>query len=277
MPFGHMELLNAYREYLNFTRTSRNSAHARYIFPFFEGTYFTYRKIDVLRVVTIAKAIISNPKYLDVGCGYGDFLSKVIQYVPEAIGIEKDATIYYLLRKPKPEYVVSTPVECVTQPIDVAFVGWMEPGVDFRSSIARIAKCVITTFDEGGQCGINGGCEYEEFGYFPIARWRTPSWIDVNHEIMNRYYTPQLTKNTSLRESLSELRSAHNLWYVYIRDESLKHEIKSRLNNWLRYEYSTSLMENYEFEKILDQCGFRYKTRLASSLSNEKLWEVYFD
>ena len=140
MPFDRQNLLDAYQEYLNFRRSSRYQDHARYIFPFFEGTYFAYRKIDVLRIVTIARAISSNPQYLDIGCGYGDFLNKVIKYIPSAIGIEKDATIYYCLKRPKPEHIVSLPIECVTQPIDVAFVGWMEPGVDFRLRVANIGQ-----------------------------------------------------------------------------------------------------------------------------------------
>jgi SAM-dependent methyltransferase len=277
MPFNSQDLLNAFQEYLKFARGSDYRNHARYIFPFFEGTYFTYRKIDVLRIVTIARAITSDPQYLDVGCGYGDFLNKVTQHIPSAIGVEKDATIYYYLNRPKPEYIISLPIECVTQPIDVAFIGWMEPGVDFRLRVADIAKCIITTFDEGGQCGINGGCEYEEFGYSRVAWWRTPSWIDVNHELMNSYYSRQLANNSLLRNSLRDLRSAHNLWYVYVRDEYLKNRIKSRLMNRLKKECPTSQEERFEFEQILDECGFQYKTKLPSMHSSEKLWEVYFD
>lgn len=277
MPFDSQDLLNAFQEYLKFARGSEYRNHARYIFPFFEGTYFTYRKIDVLRIVTIARAITSHPQYLDIGCGYGDFLNKVIQYIPSAIGVEKDATIYYYLNRTKPEHIISLPIECVTQPIDVAFVGWMEPEVDFRLRVADIAKCVITTFDEGGQCGINGGCEYEEFGYSRVAWWRTPSWIDVNHELMNSHYSRQLANDSPLRNSLRDLRSAHNLWYVYVRDEYLKNRIKSRLMDCLKKEGPTSQEEKFEFEQILDECGFQYKTRLPSMHSSEKLWEVYFD
>jgi hypothetical protein len=277
MPFDRLDLLNAYQEYLNFSRCSRYREHARYIFPFFEGTYFTYRKIDVLRIVTIARAISSNPQYLDIGCGYADFLNKVIRYIPNAVGLEKDATIYYYLKRPKPEHVVSLPVECVSQPTDVAFIGWMEPGVDFRLHVANIAKCVVTTFDQGGQCGIHGGCEYDEFGFSRVAWWRTPSWIDVNHELMNRYYTKQLADDSVLRNSLTSLRSAHNLWYVYARDVNLKNKISSRLMNWLCKEGSISRTEKYEFEGILDHCGFQYYARLPSADISDRLWEVQFD
>ena len=47
--------------------------------------------------------------------------------------------------------------EDLSESVDVAFVGWMEPGQDFRKFVAKCAKCVITTFDTGGQCGMNSG------------------------------------------------------------------------------------------------------------------------
>ena len=94
---------------------------------------------------------------------------------------------------------------------------------------------------------------------------------------MNSYYSRQLASNSLLRNSLRDLRSAHNLWYVYVRDEYLKNRIKSRLMNWLKIEGPNSQEEKFEFEQILDECGFQYKTKLTSIHSSEKLWEVYFD
>ncbi|MDF0681652.1 MAG: hypothetical protein P0116_11885 [Candidatus Nitrosocosmicus sp.] len=41
------------------------------------------------------------------------------------------------------------------------------------------ADVIITTFDSG-QCGMNGECEMDEYGFEKIASWITPSWIDVN-------------------------------------------------------------------------------------------------
>ena len=72
--------------------------HARYIFPFFRGSYFAYRKVDVFRTVEIAKAISSNPSYIDIGCGYGDFLDKVRQLLPNARGIEKTEAFFMHFR-----------------------------------------------------------------------------------------------------------------------------------------------------------------------------------
>jgi ubiquinone/menaquinone biosynthesis C-methylase UbiE len=47
-----------------------------------------------MRVVAVAKSISSQPRYLDVGCGYGDFLEKVREFIPNAIGIENDNIFY---------------------------------------------------------------------------------------------------------------------------------------------------------------------------------------
>ncbi|HZA07271.1 MAG TPA: hypothetical protein VE619_06170, partial [Nitrososphaeraceae archaeon] len=84
------DLLKARMSLQQFRRHSASPYHERYSFPFLRGTYFAYRKIDVLRLVSIAKAVSNNPQYLDVGCGYGDFLKKIREFIPGAIGIEKE-------------------------------------------------------------------------------------------------------------------------------------------------------------------------------------------
>ena len=33
----------------------------------------------------------------------------------------------------------------------------------------------------------------------------------------------------------------------------------------------------YDFESVLDECGFGYKEELPALASNRKLWEVIFD
>jgi hypothetical protein len=171
----------------------------------------------------------------------------------------------------KPGYVEIAPIETATKPVDVAFVGWMEPGVDFRRQVSKNAKCVITTFDAGGQCGINGGCEYDEFGYEHIAWWRTPSWIDVNAELMNRYYTPSLSEEK--KKQLAGLRSAHNFWYVYARQEAAE-KVRGSLKAQVAME---DPKDHYDFEGVLDECGYGYKEELLTVTSARKLWEVVFD
>jgi hypothetical protein len=164
------------------------------------------------------------------------------------------------------------PAEGLSQPIDVAFVGWMEHGLDFRRFVAKYAKCVITTLDSGGQCGINSGCEYDEFGFQRVAWWRTPSWIDVNAELMNRYYTPSL--DSGKKEQLAKLRTAHNFWYLYTKPE-LTNKIKSGLQLWLKKEEDPN--DRFDFESVLDECGFHYMEELPALANDKKLWEVKFD
>jgi hypothetical protein len=271
VPFAIQELQSAYKAYRQFLERSPRPHHARYIFPFFTGSYFTYRKVDVARVVSVAKSLSDDPSYLDVGCGYGDFLAKIREHIPSAEGIEKEGGIFYEFQVSKPDYIRLMPIEAVAQTVDVAFVGWMEPGQDYRKFVARSAKCVVTTFDAGGQCGINGGCEYDEFGFDRIARWRTPSWIDVNAELMNRYYTPGLDEEK--KDQLSRLRSAHNLWYVYARPEHAE-RVRTGLRSHLEIEDGGDL---FEFESVLDECGFGYKQELTTLMINSRLWEVIFD
>ena len=206
--YSTQKLYKAYNELMKFKKISVSPFHERFIFPYICGTYFGYRKVDVLRVVAIAKSISSNPKYLDVGCGYGDFLEKIREFIPDAIGIEKDGGIFYEFNRVKPDYVHIRDVSLdLNQKYDVIFVGWMDPGVDFRKAVAKSTDVIITTLDQG----ISLAAEFEEFGFRRIAWWRTPSWIDVNYEIMNKYYTKMSNEE---HDYLFDLRGAHNLWYV---------------------------------------------------------------
>jgi SAM-dependent methyltransferase len=280
MPFKVDELQKAYLAYQQFKARNPLPYHERYIFPFFAGSYFAYRKIDVMRIVQVAKSISGKPNYVDIGCGYGDFLRKVREFLPSAVGIEKDGAIFYILQKPRPDYIYSSAIEWFfeAKTFDVAFVGWMEPGVDFRQFVARSAKCIVTTFDAGGQCGINGGCEYDQYGFEKIAWWRTPSWIDVNTELMNKFYTPSSIIDEKKKQELAKIRTAHNFWYLYTRPE-IKDEVIASLNSWLEKEEEELLAKlKFDFESILDECGFHYKEELPAILSKDKrLWEVRFD
>jgi hypothetical protein len=215
---------------------------------------------------------------VDIGCGYGDFLEKIREYLPNAIGIEKEANIFYAFGRPRPNYIYSTAIEWLeNQTYDLAFVGWMEPGVDFRRHVARFAKCIVTTFDEGGQCGIDGGCEYEEYGLNRIAWWRTPSWIDVDTELMNKYYTPSSILSEQNKHGLAHLRAAHNLWYIYARP-SIANEVVAYLKSCAAKENEPSSKRQFDFESVLDECGFHYMEMLPSLPNKDKrLWEIIFD
>ncbi len=281
MPFNLSEIIKAYFSYLDFKKKSVDSHHERYIFPLFCGTYFVYRKIDILRIVAIAKSLSSKPTYVDIGCGNCDFLEKILEYIPNAIGIEMDLSIYYLLGKKIPKYVISLPVENINnRKFDLSFVGWMEHGIDFRKNVAKFSKCIVTTFDIGGQCGINGGCDYDDFGFSLVASWKTPSWIDVNTELLNKYYT--LSNDVKKYEQLSKFRTAHNLWYIYSDQENYS-KIKNGLIKFLEFEEKLISTNRYDFETILDELGFKYGEKLSIFSSdkninktNEQLWKVVF-
>ncbi|MGD1834567.1 MAG: hypothetical protein ACPKQO_02465 [Nitrososphaeraceae archaeon] len=281
MLFSYEELINAFNEYTRFKSNNLQQHHLRYIFPLFDGTYFCYRKLDILRIANIAQILSNNPTYIDIGCGIGDFLSNVRNFIHNAKGIELDPTIFYLLRKPVPDNIIFLPVESLKcdQLFDIAFIGWMQPDIDFRNHVAKIAKCIITTFDSGGQCGKHGDCDYDEFGFRRIGYWRTPSWIDVNTELMNKFYTSSLKNNNLLQNFLNQIRTCHNLWYVYVKD-SLAKNISNKFRAYIQLEEQQKLYlkEKFNFEKLLDDCGFGYHENIPSLISKEKrLWKVVFD
>lgn len=232
-----------------------------------------YRKIDVLRIVEIAKAVSNNPRYCDIGCGYGDFLVKIQEYISDATGIEKCANIFYGCNIPKPDYITIADARWgIDGYFDIIFVGWMEPRIDFRDAIAAKTDVVVTTLDQG----ISLAAEFDGEGFERIASWRTPSWEDVNTEIMNRHYTKM---SNETYQTLSRLRGAHNLWYVYSKNPRNSEAIKSALLRCLELEKRVSI-GRYDFEDELDDCGFGYMEELstlcASKQEKERLWEIQF-
>ena len=97
---------------MQFRSNAVSPHHERYSFPFFTGSYFAYRKVDVLRIVAIAKSIATkDPLYVDIGCGYGDFLDKIREHLPRTIGIEKEGSIFYAFQVAKPDYIHLMPTE----------------------------------------------------------------------------------------------------------------------------------------------------------------------
>src|SRR5919197_1621547 len=266
--FDIQDLIKARISLEQFRTYSVSRHHERYSFPFLLGTYFAYRRIDVLRVVSIAKAISNDPKYVDVGCGYGDFLNKIREFLVNAIGIEKDARIFYNFNIPKPDYIrIADACWGIEEEYDVIFVGWMDPGVDFTHAVATKTNVVITTLDQG----VSQAAEFDAHGFKRIAYWRTPSWEDVNTEIMNRYYTKM---SIQMRQALFEMRGAHNLWYVYSKRPTISEAIRSALLQRLEKEKKWP-QERYDFEDILDECGFMYLQKLqnpSSDVENDPLW-----
>jgi SAM-dependent methyltransferase len=276
MPFKTADLQKAMISLEQFKTYAISPHHERYSFPFIRGTYFTYRKIDVLRLFSISKAVAKNgkPRYIDVGCGNGDFLTKMREFIPNAVGIDNDAKVFYYYNMVKPDYIKIADARWgVDHQFDIIFVGWMDPGIDFRDAVAAKTDVIVTTLDQG----ISLAAEFEGNGFERIAKWRTPSWEDVNIEIMNRYYT-KMSNTTYL--SLSKLRGAHNLWYVYSSKPSKSEAIKSILIQRLENE-KKDMYERYDFEDVLDECGFRYLEQLQNLSSyverKERLWDIQFN
>lgn len=276
MSFKTLDLRKAMISLEQFKTYAMSPHHARYSFPFLCGTYFAYRKIDVLRLISISKVVAKNgkPRYLDVGCGNGDFLSKIREFIPNASGIDNDAKIFYYYKRVKPDYIKIADARWgINHQFDIIFIGWMEPGLDFRDAVAAKADVIVTTLDQG----ISLAAEFEGHGFERIAKWRTPSWEDVNIEIMNLYYTKMSSKNYLF---LSKLRGAHNLWYVYSSKPSKSEAIKSILMQRLEDE-KKDVCEHYDFEDLLDECGFRYLEQLQNLTSyverKERLWDIQFN
>jgi SAM-dependent methyltransferase len=257
-----LNALNEFRKYAISTN------HERFIFPFLCGSYFTYRKIDVVRIFAIAKTISENPTFLDVGCGYGDFLNKIREYIPEAEGIEKSAEIFYSIGRTKPNHIrIADAYNGIDKNYDIIFVGWMEPGVDYRDKISTKAKVIITTLDQG----LSLAAEFDGLGFEKVASWITPTWEDVNIEITNRYYTKISNK---LIQNLIDLRGAHNLWYVYCKPQ-LKNTVKSVLKCCLEEELKKGSLQ-YEFETVLDNTGYKYFEKLKNPFIKHRLWNIIF-
>ena len=274
MPFKTIDLQMATESLKQFRRYSVSPHHERFSFPLLRGTYFTYRKIDVLRVVAIAKAVSNCPVYCDIGCGYGDFLMKMREFISDASGFENSTDLFYGCNRPKPDYVTIVDARWgIDKKFDIIFVGWMEPGIDFRDAIAAKTDVIVTTLDQG----ISLAAEFEGHGFERVASWRTPSWEDVNTEIMNRYYTKMSNETYRL---LSRLRGAHNLWYVYSKKRITSEAIRSALVRCIELEKRT-FVGRYDFEDVLDDCGFSYFEKLeisaASKQEKEYLWEIQFN
>jgi hypothetical protein len=262
MPFNLEDLRKAKQALAQFRSAAVSPLHERYSFPFLTGSYFAYRKVDVLRVAAVARAISGNPSYLDVGCGYGDFLKHVRELLPTAEGIEKDGGLFYSLGIAKPEYIRIADAHWIDRKYDLIFVGWMEPGQDFRDPVARSTDVIVTTLDQG----ISLAAEFDGHGFQKIAWWRTPSWEDVNTEIMNRHYTKM---PDGKRAELAKMRGAHNLWYVYSRPHKAG-IIKETLKKQLEKEP----VDRYDFESVLDECGYGYLQKLENPAAPEPLWQV---
>lgn len=66
MSYNFSNLKIAEHKLEEFKSKSLHKEHLRFFFPYLCGTYFTYRKIDVLRINTIAGSISNQKKKSDI-------------------------------------------------------------------------------------------------------------------------------------------------------------------------------------------------------------------
>jgi hypothetical protein len=68
------------------------------------------------------------------------------------------------------------------------------------------------------------------------------------------------------------MRGAHNLWYVYARP-AMRDAVAEALRSRIEQEKPDDC---YDFESVLDECGFRFMERLENPAAPEPLWQVQF-
>src|SRR5688500_5817106 len=265
MDYNFRNLIIAFNQLEKFRSYSLSRHHERFLFPYLCGTYFSYRKVDVLRIKAIADAVCNNVtesiKYLEVGCGNGDFLEKVREYITNAKGIESNIDLFYSIGRTKPDYIEVTDVKYgIDEYKDIIFVGWMDPGQDYRNNIADKTDIIITTLDSG----LSLAAEYEGHGFKKIVKWITPSWEDVNIEINNHFYSNFDSKSLQF---LSNLRGAHNFWYIYSKNDIKSDLLIDSLKKQIQEEKKEDKTLSYDFEKILDECGFSFLQSLDNNNS----------
>lgn len=223
------------------------------------GCYVAYRRVDVLRIVEVARALSPDPRVIDVGCGNGDLLKRVREYIPGAIGVdvEEKWTV-------KP-YIRCMDVNDVKEEFDMAILSWMELGEDYREAVSRIADVIISVWERGGACGNTEIREswtqdFEEFGFIPVATWRTPAWADINMRLITGR-PPLFTIDLGC------------IWEVWAQ-EGLHKRVLEALREYAGREKGLRI-EPYPFERYYDEAGYP----LWGNPQGHKepfFWEIFF-
>jgi len=63
------------------------------------------------------------------------------------------------------------------------------------------------------------------------------------------------------------MRGAHNLWYVYVKPAKAN-AVREALKQVEKEPGS------YDFEGVLDECGYRYLEKLENPAAPEPMWQV---
>jgi len=90
---------------------------------------------------------------------------------------------------------------------------------------------------------------------------------------MNKYYTKM---SKELYDYLFELRGAHNLWYVYTKNLDHIGKIRDALTHNQKQDQT-----RYDFEAIMDECGYGYfENQLSKNMEIKSnlvsLWRIEF-
>jgi SAM-dependent methyltransferase len=206
----------------------------------FKGTYFVYRHIDLIRVIAMAKAATANgrPSIVDVGCSNGNWTKRFLPHAGEVsiVGVDADRKF------PATSWRRQTRVEEMNgERFDLAFVGWMDVDCDYRQAVSDLSGVIVTTFDDGGSCGVDGKVNYEEFGFVHVARWYTPAWynccMDLGSELTAKYGF-----------------SHSNCWDVYARPGKAE-RVQAALKQCYDNEWKWQFLHPYEHEEWLDTVG----------------------
>jgi hypothetical protein len=70
------------------------------------------------------------------------------------------------------------------------------------------------------------------------------------------------------------MRGAHNLWYVYAKPQKIW-SVKAALKRQLEKESPSN--DQYEFESVLDECGYGYLQKLENPAMLEPMWQVQWN
>jgi hypothetical protein len=70
------------------------------------------------------------------------------------------------------------------------------------------------------------------------------------------------------------MRGAHNLWYIYAKPQKIW-SVKAALKRQLEKESPSN--DRYDFEYVLDECGYGYLQKLENPAMLEPMWQVQWN
>jgi hypothetical protein len=78
----------------------------------------------------------------------------------------------------------------------------------------------------------------------------------------------------SRRIELARMRGAHNLWYVYAKPQKVR-IVKEALKRQVEKESPSD--HRYNFESVLDECGYGFLQKLENPATPEPMWQVQWN